>query len=251
MAKQAGLGDQLFVSGVDVAGDVQSISNLSTPIATLEMTGINKYAFERQYGLADGQGEFTSFFNDAADGAHIVLRDLPRADGHVMYLRGEGVGNPAISIIGKRIDYAGSRGDDGSLVFTTQVQGNGTVVEWAQQLTAGKDTHASAANGAGLDLGGGGSKAFGWQAYLQVFSIGSGSADIKLQTSSDDAATDPYADLTDGAFTTVTGSTVERIQSSSATATVERYVRVVTEGTFTDLVFAVSFNRNNAARYMP
>jgi hypothetical protein len=81
-----------------------------------------------------------------------------------------------------------------------------------------------------------------------VFSIGSGTATIKIQESSDDGAGDAFADITGGSFTAVTGRTAERIASSSATLTVERYVRVVTTGVFTNLVFAVGFNRNLAAR---
>ena len=249
MSKQTGLGDQLFVDGYDIAGDVQSIGNLSTPIAALEMTGINKYAMERQYGIADAAGEFTAFFNDADGAAHEVLKTLPRAKGHLMYLRGEGAGRPAIGAVGKRIDYAGNRGDDGSLTFGVQFQGDGSVLDWSQQLTDGREVYATAADGDGVDLGTG-SKAFGWQAYVQVFSIGSGSADIALETSSDDAATDPYAALTGGAFTTVTGRTVQRLVSASDTATVERYVRVSVTGTFTDLDFCVIFNRNNGPRYV-
>lgn len=245
MTKQTGLGDQLFVDGYDIAGDVQSIGNLSTPIAALEMTGINKYAMERQYGIADAAGEFTSFFNDADDAAHEVLSTLPRTDGHLMYLRGEGAGRPAIGAVGKRIDYAGTRGDDGSLTFGIQFQGNGSVLDWAVQLTEGREVYAAAANGDGVDLGTG-SKAFGWQAYIQVFSIGSGTADITVEHSSDDGVGDPYVELFP--FSAVTGRTAARVASPQG-VTVERYVRVTVTGTFTDLDFCVIFNRNNGTAY--
>lgn len=247
MSKQTGLGDQLYVNGYDLAGDIQSIGGISTPIAALEMTGINKSAFERQYGLADAQAEFTSFFNDADDAAHEALSSLPRADGQVMYLRGAGAGRPAVGMVGKRIDYAGSRGDDGSLTFNVTAQGNGSVLDWAVQLSNGKETHASADSSASVDLGVA-SGSYGWQAYLQVFSIGSGSADIDIEASSDDGAIDTFASI--GSFTTVTGRTVERIQSASDTSAAEQYVRVTTSGTFTDLVFAVIFNRNNGPRFV-
>ncbi len=249
MAKQTGLGDQLFVDGYDIAGDIQQIGGLSTPIAALEMTGINKEANEREYGLADGQAEFTSFFNDAAGAAHVALKSLPRTDGHVMYLRGAGIGNAAISVIGKRIDYAATRGDDGSLTFGVTAQGSGTVVEWAQQVTAGRVSNASGASSASLDLGTG-TKSFGFQAYLQAFSLGSGSAAVKLQTSSDNGAGDAWADLTNGAFANVTGRGTQRIVSASPTLAVERYVRVVTSGTFSNLSFCVTINRNNGPRFL-
>lgn len=248
MSKQTGLGDQLFVDGYDVSGDTQAISSLSTPIGTIDLTAINQSAHERTFGTASGEGSFTAFFNDADDAAHEALSSLPRTNGQIMYLRGSAAGNQAVALVGKRVDYAGTRGDDGSFTFGISAQGDGVVAEWCTQLTAGKETLGSAAALDGVDLGGGGSKAFGFQAYLQVFAFTGTSATIKLQTSSDDGAVDTYADLTDGDFTVVTGRTVERIQSSSDTATVERYVRVDVSGTFTNLVFAVVVNRNNATR---
>jgi len=54
--------------------------------------------------------------------------------------------------------------------------------------------------------------------------------------------------VTSGAFTNVTAATTERIQSSSDTGTVRRYVRVATSGVFTNLVFAVAINKNEALR---
>lgn len=249
MSKQTGLGDQLYINGYDIAGDTQSIGSLSTPIATLDMTGINKEAMERQYGTADATGEFTSFFNDADDAAHEALSALPRTDSHLMYLRGTGQGRSALAMIGKRADYAGTRGDDGSLTFGVNMSGSGSVAEWCTQLTAGKVTVTGAGNQAGVDLGSG-STAFGWQAYLQVFAFTGTSATIKLQTSSDNAVGDPYADLTGASFTTVTGRTTQRLASASDTATVERWLRVNVAGTFSSLTFAVIFNRNLAARYV-
>lgn len=250
MSKQTGLGDQLFVDGYDISGDTQSIGGLSTPIATIDLTGINKSAHERGFGIASASAEFTAFFNDADDAAHEVLSSLPRSNGHLMYLKGSTAGNAGIAMIGKRMDYAGSRGDDGSFTFNVAMQSDGTVAEWCTQLTDGKITVTGAGNQDGVDLGGGGSKSFGWQAYLQVFDFTGTSATIKLQTSSDDADTDAYADLTGGAFTTVTGRTTERLASSSDTATVEQWVRVNVAGTFSSLTFAVVFNRNNATRYV-
>lgn len=250
MSKQTGLGDQLYVAGYDIAGDVQSISSLSTPIATIELTGINKSAYERGYGIADASGEFVSFFNKADDAQHEVLSALPRSNGHIMYCRGAVQGNAAVGAVGKRTDYAGTRGDDGSLTFSVPFSGDGSVLDWCTQLTDGKVTVTGAGNQDGVDLGGGGSKSFGWQAYLQVFSFTGTSATVKLQTSSDDGAVDTYADLTGGAFATVTARTAERLVSSSATATVEQWVRVNVAGTFSSLAFAVIFNRNNAARYV-
>lgn len=243
MAKQTGLGDQLYIGGYDVGGDIASIGSLSTPRTSLPATGITKSAWERLYGTADAQGEITSYFNDATDQVFDALKGLPTTDVHLMYLRGTGIGSPAFCTVSKQIGYDPTRGDDGSLTFGTAFSGSAYGGDWALQLTAGKETDATAGSNASIDTGA--SASFGFQAYLQVFSIGSGTADIKIEDSADDAA---WADLTDGAFTSVTTRTAERIASSSETATVRQYLRVTTTGTFTDLVFAVAINKNAGLR---
>ena len=243
MAKQSGLGDQLFIAGTDIGADVSTISSLATPRETLPATGITQFANARLYGKRDGQAEFTAYFNDELAGTHARLKLLPRTDVHLMYLRGQGLGNEAVGLVGKQIDYAATRGDDGSLTFAVPVQANGFGIDWCEQLTTGKQTDAVAANSTGLDTLT--SASFGWQAYLQVFAVGSGTATVTLEDSADNITFDPLAG---GTFTAVTTQTYERLQSASATATVRRYVRVATSGVFTGLVFAVGINKNRALR---
>lgn len=243
MAKSSGLGDQLFIGGYDIGADINSIGSLSTPRGVLDGTAITQSANARLFGLRDANAEFVSYFNPADDQAHEPLSSLPTTDTQLMYLRGTGVGSEAFCMVGKQVDYNPNRGDDGSLLFTTSVQSNGFGADWGDQLTAGKVTHASAASTASLDTTA--SAAFGWQAYIQVFSVGSGTAEITIEDSADDAA---WATLTGGEFTDATTRTFERIQSSSATATVRRYLRVTTSGVFTNLVFAVVINKNKNTR---
>lgn len=247
MAKQSGLGDQLFIGGYDIGADINSISSLATPKAVLPATGITQSAQARIPGLADASGEFVSYFNDATGQEHDALKGLPTTDVHLMYLRGAALGSPAFCVVGKQIGYDPQRGDDGSLLINTSLQGSAYAGDWGVQLTAGKVTHSSASNGTSVDLGTG-SLSFGWQAYLQVFSFTGTSCTVKLQESSDNGAGDAFADITGGSFTAATGRTVERLASSSATATVERYVRIVTTGTFSSCSFAVVFNRNEGTR---
>jgi hypothetical protein len=52
--------------------------------------------------------------------------------------------------------------------------------------------------------------------------------------------------VTGGGFTAATGVTSQRIATSSS-QTVERYLRVVTTGTFSSAVFAVTVVRNDTA----
>lgn len=243
MAKSSGLGDNLFIGGYDVGADITAIGSLATPRETLPSTGITQSAMARLFGKRDGMSEFTTYFNPTAGQVHTALSGLPTTDVHLMYCRGETIGNAAIGLVGKQVDYAPSRGDDGSLIFSVSAQANAFGIDWCKQLTAGKDTHASGASTASIDTTAAAS--FGWQAYLQVFSVGSGTAEITIEDSADDAA---WATLSGAEFTDATARTVQRLQSSSATAEVRRYVRVTTSGTFTDLVFAVAINKNRNTR---
>lgn len=246
MAKQTGLGDQLFIGGFDIGGDVSAIGSLSTPRETLPSTGITKSANERLFGKRDGMAEFTTYFNKASGQQHLALRGLPRTDVHVMYLRGTTLGDESIGMVGKQLNYDPTRGDDGSLTFGVYVQANAFGLDWCRQLTAGRRTDTTATNGASIDTLA--SAAFGFQAYLQVFSVTGTSVTVTLEDSADNVS---FAAITAGAFTAVTSAaapTAQRIQSTSDTATVRRYIRAVTSGTFSDAQFAVSVCKNDALR---
>lgn len=208
----------------------------------LEDTGLNKHAIERLGGLIDGTMEFTTFFNTATDAEHDALKSLPLTDRIISYFRGTTIGNAAASIVAKQGNYDGERGDDGSLTCSVEAVANGYGTQWGNMLTAGKRTDTTATNGTSYDFGSG-STTFGLAAFLHVFAFTGTSATIKLQESSDNGAGDAFADVTGGGFTLVTGRTSQRIQTSLV-QTVERYLRVVTTGTFSNLVFAV-----NVARY--
>jgi hypothetical protein len=247
MAKQAGLGDNLYVAGYDLSGDVGSLGNIAGGPAALDVTAIDKSAMERIGGVRDGRIEFSAFFNDAAGRAHPRLSSLPTANVIVTYYRGTTLGNPAAALVAKQINYDGNRGDDGSLTFAVEALGNGYGLEWGQSLTAGKRTDTGATNGTGVDFGTG-STNFGLQAYLQVFAFTGTDVTIKLQESSDNGA-DAYADVTGGGFTQVTsGPTSERIATAN-NLTVERFLRAVTvtTGGFSSLTFAVVAVRNDTA----
>lgn len=88
----------------------------------------------------------------------------------------------------------------------------------------------------GVDRGVGTASNFGAAAWLHAFSLGSGTANLKIQDSADRVAWDDVPGL---GFTAVTGATSERVETS-ATENVRRYVRVLVTGTFTNLVAAVS-----------
>lgn len=245
MAKQSGLGDALYIAGYDLSGDISAVNSIGGGPALLDVTGIDKSAFQRIGGLRDGRIDYTAFFNPAAGQAHPRLSTLPTADVILSYYRGTALGGASANLVAKQLNYDGTRADDGAFTFAGQNQGNGYGLEWGTSLTAGKRTDTTATNGSSVDFGTG-STTFGLQAYLHVFAFTGTSVTVKLQESSDNGAGDAWADVTGGGFTAATGITSQRIATAS-NLTVERYLRVVTTGTFTNAVFAVSVNRNDVA----
>lgn len=244
MAKQSGLGDNFYVHGYNFSGDINSLGTISGGNAPLDITGIDKSAYERIGGKRDGNIEFTAYFNDAVDMSHLRLRTLPYTDVHLYYARGTVLGNPAACMVSKQINYDGTRGDDGDFKFAVQGQCNAFGLEWGRQLTAGVRTDTAATNGASIDTTA--SASFGGQAYLQAFAFTGTDVTVKIQDSADDVS---FADVASFAFTQLTaGNTAERIALSN-TATIRRYVRVVTvtTGGFTSLAFAVMVNKNTIA----
>lgn len=242
MAKQSGLGDNIYIHGVDLSGDVGSLGNVRGGPATHEATGINKLAFERLFGLRDGAIEYSSYFNPAEGAAHPTLAALPTANQIITYCRGTTLGKPAACLTAKQLNYDPSRGADGALTFSIQAEAAENGLEWCEQLTAGLRTDTTAANGAGVDFGE--ATEFGLQAYLQVIAFDGTDATIKLQESSDGGGADTWADVTGGAFATVTSAPGAQRIATARDLPVEQHLRVITTGTFTELVFSVAVNKN-------
>lgn len=238
MAKSSGLSDNFYIGGYDLSGDVTALQSIRVSLGLLDVTAIDKSAMERLAGVADGELSVNVWWDTADDAMHEALSGGLTTDRHAMYARGTTLGNQAACLVGKQIDYNHSRGQDGSLAATVQVLGSsGVALEWGEQLTAGKRTDSAATNGTGLD--GTAATAFGLAAYLQVFSFTGTSVTVSLEDSADDIS---YAAITGASFTAATARTAERI-TTARTATVRRYVRAVTAGTFSSAVFAVAFKR--------
>lgn len=255
MAKQSGLGDLLFVDGVDLSGDIGAVQTIGQPSGVLDVTAINASGHERLLGLFDGLLKFSAFFNDETSpaAAHATLKAKSSGANRIAsYFHGSAIGNMAASIVGKQINYDWQRGADGSLVADIEVQANGSGLEMGGsgatavakdgQLTAGKRTDTGATNGASLDSGIAGGTAKGLAATLHVFSFTGTSITVKIQSSSDDGGGDPYADVTGGAFAAASAVGAQRIVTS-LTLAVERYLRVVSTGTFNPCTFAVCHTR--------
>lgn len=248
MAKQSGLGDNLYLAGYDLSGDVGSVDTISGGPATLDVTTINQSAHSRLGGLRSGEIDFTAFFDSASVavggyvGEHGILSTLPRTDVIVSYFRGTALGNPAACMVGKQVNYDPTRAADGGLTLKTQCMANGFGLEWGVQGTAGIRTDTTATNGTGVDLGTVVAAAgFGLQAYLQVFGVTGTSCTVKLQGSSDNGGSDAFADIVGGGFVAATpgGSPQAQRIATASNLTIERYIRVVTTGTFNPASFAV------------
>jgi hypothetical protein len=237
---------QLYVDGSDVSGDIGSFQRISGGNTPLTVTDITQLAVARIGGVRDGGIDFTAWNNPAANQEHAVFSTLPTADRHVMCLLSTTLGDDGAAIIAKQVNYDPTRGTDGSLTEQVSTVANADGLEWGNTLTAGKrtDTTATApATGVDLNLYGGASTAFGWSCYLQVFGVTGTSATVTIQDSADNAS---FANLTGGAFTASTGIDKQRLQGG-ATATVRRYLKVNTTGTFSNAIFAVLFARNISA----
>jgi hypothetical protein len=237
MAKQSGLGDNFYLGNLNISGDVGSVDNARGGVATLDVTGIDKSAMERLGGARDGNLDFSVFWNPG--GSFGALRSLTTSDVQVSYFRGQAIGSPAASCIAKQLNYDGTRADDGAFTFKVNAAANGFGLEWGRQLTAGVRSDVAATNGTGLDTAA--SAAFGAQAYIHVFTVVGTSVVVKIQDSADNVS---FADVAGLAATAITpGGGAQRLVTSNS-ATIRRYVRVVTTGTFTSAVFAVNVIKN-------
>lgn len=235
MAKKAGLAQKLFQGKYDISGDVGSISNWSTPVGTFNVTGIDKSANERLQGLVSGSVTYNSFFNDAA-GAIFAASKVPATDTIMTWALGQTVGDAAGMIQGMNVNFDPTRAADGMLTFDINMLNNGNIPVWGVMLTPGLKTDTSAANGATLDQGA--QTTAGAEGFFHCTSFTGSNFTATIQ---DSANGSDWGTLK--AFTQVTAEGSERWTVSG---TVERYVRVISSGTFNPVSFAVSFRRGAA-----
>lgn len=239
--KTSGLGDNFYIGGFDLSGDVSSLDQISTPLATFDVTGIKKFATERIPGARDGNLQFTSFFNPSPGQAHQALLSLPRTDAIATYFRGTALLSPAFCINGKQINYDFTRDNTAHLTAKIQVQANAFGAEWGKQLTPGLRTDSAATVGTFIDDNGAGT-VFGAQAYVQLIAFSGTSVTVQVNhcTTSGGA----YTNLLATSAMTAVGA--QRLSVPNST-TVNRFLEVTTVGTFSSAVFAVGFMRNQAA----
>lgn len=134
MAKESGLGmsitiDDNAASGQDLSNDIQSCE-VAVPRGVLDVTGVDKYAYERLLGLADGSATFNTIFNDAANKSHAVFKTIPASTAVsrtcVLVHSGQ-----TLTMELLLTDYPLSRGDDGKLTSAVPgVLANGVAPAW-------------------------------------------------------------------------------------------------------------------------
>jgi len=239
MAKKSGLGQEFYIHGYDLSGDVGSLDGVGAPRGTLDITAINKSAVERLNGRSDATLSFNTWFNDATEQEHAALKGLPTTDRVVLWAMGGSTGDAACAFPAKQLDYDGSRGTDGSLAFTVNCVADGVAADWCELLTDGQVTHGSAGSNTSRDDGA--ATSAGLVAYLEIVDADSGTPTVTIQQSSDNGSSDAWATvLSFSAVGYASAPTAERVTVSGA---VERYLRVTTTGTFSNADFIVATRR--------
>jgi len=134
MAKTSGLG-WTTLSIDDSAGAPQALKNeflsldVSTPRATFDVTGLDKYAMERLLGLADATVGGEMAFNPTADMGHAVFRTMSSTSvPRTVSLEHSSQTLPMEMLI---TTYDLSRGSDGKLTSKVElVLQDGTAPTW-------------------------------------------------------------------------------------------------------------------------
>lgn len=237
MAKQSGIGVRLFVAGYDLSGDINAISTAGYTQALLDVTTLSNDAVARIAGLSDGAVSVNGWFEQTSDHAVWTSNSgkLPTADQLVIVGLGTALGDACIGMKAKQATYGVTRAPGSAIATVAEFQSSeAQQLDFGVLLTTGpKQTDASATSSTGVDQTAGTSA--GAVGYLQAVSIGSGTAAVKVQSSTNNST---WSDLI--SFSSVTAQTSERV---AVTGTVNRYVRVATTGTFSNLVFVVGFAR--------
>ena len=240
MAKVNGLGVRLYAAGYDLSTDVSAISNISAQQELLDTTALATDARTRIIGLNDARIAVNGWFDAASGRSHAAWTSnsgkLPTADQIVLVTYGTRRGDAFSGLDCKQADYNVSRTPGSAVATTVNYEGTaGAGVENGVLLTTGTtQTDSSATTSASVDEG---ATASGTApaAYLEVISLDSGEATVTVEDSGNNVSFSTKA-----TFTSVTGRTSERVTAAGSSG---RYLRVVTSGTFSNLVFVVGFSR--------
>jgi hypothetical protein len=237
MGAESGIGNALYVAGRDLSGETQSWNLFGTKNMQ-DVTTIRQAAFDRNGLLPDSGMKYDTILDMTAGHAHAYLSTMPTTDELITLCHRETLGAAAASMYSKQITYDTKREGSGALMLSVESQSSaGTAWDWGRLLTAGMRIDTVATNGASVDFLA--AHAFGIQAYLHVFAFTGTTCTIAIQSSSDNGAGDAFTTFTGSTFTAVTAAPNTQRITTARNGAVERYLRVVTTGTFTSITFAV------------
>lgn len=228
---------RLYIAGYDISALASSVGVSGEMEMAQYAVADGVDGYHQLPGLARGRLNLEGLFDD---NYMSVLNNLWASDTgyQVMVLFGTSQGDRAVCVNSARLGPY-----EWKSVVTDVNRLTGQLVTdsigWEEcKLIQPKAQKTSDGNGTSLDNGTASSD--GLTAYLQVFECG-GDDDliVKIQESSDDGATDPWADKI--TFTTATGITAER---KTVSGSIERYLRVTWSGTSPyQATFAVAIKR--------
>lgn len=135
MAKQVGLG-WTTLSVDDSTNTQQAIKNdindvkISTPMAVIDVTGIDKFAYERLLGLADCSVTLDGTFNNTSNMSHAVFSTVPST--RVARLTTMVVNGSTLAPTLLYTDYGLTRATGGALTWQAPgVLSNGSAPTWS------------------------------------------------------------------------------------------------------------------------
>jgi hypothetical protein len=246
MAKESGLGARFVVDTYDISADTRTLNSIDFQLPVIDMTSIDKLAYERQIGVKGAKLSATLFFNPtAATGTHVLISTLPRTNRQMTYMHRSTIGAPAYSMRAKQINYDPSRTEEGALLVKLDAESDGTAGQWGTMLTDGVVTSTGAQSYAGTqDIVG--TTNFGLQMWVHLLAFSGTSVTVNIQGSTDNGGGD--------AFTTITGATTGALTTpgvsyvaTAGNVAVEQWLRCNLTGTYSSATLAVIAVRNEVA----
>jgi len=242
MAKVNGLNVRFYVEGYDLSGDANALSAMGYTNELLDVTALDSSARKRIIGIVDSEISVDAWFDNAASRQHAVWTSnsgkLPTADQNVLIPMGSAVADEFVGLVAKEGAYSTTRSPGSAISANATFTANGSATEFGEMLTAHDDTHSSASSGTVVDSGA--SSSNGGSGYLQVLSLDSGSVTVNLQESTSSGGS--YSNFM--TFSTVAAAAAPSAERLTNEGTVQRYIKVVTTGTFSNAKIVVGFSRS-------
>jgi len=240
MAKQTGLNTRLYAAGYDLSGDVSSLGGVGIMSELYDVTTLSDAAVSRLSGLASGTVSVSAFMDTAAGRDHALWISnsgaKPTTDQTVLIPLDASLGGPCLGMDAKQATYNIERPTGSSIAASVDyASADGSSPEWGVMLTAGSVTDSSGTAYTAHDNGS--STSNGAAGYAQLFSLTSGTVVWIIEHSTDNVT---YATLL--SFTSAAALTGERV-ATAAGATVNRYTRLVSSGTFSTAQLAAGIAR--------